>query len=46
MDIILLILFLILILSGLNEIRIVEELLSKDNVDFLNMLFLETNIAV
>lgn len=34
MDIILLILFLILILSGLNEIRIVEELLSKDNVDF------------
>lgn len=34
MDIILLILFLIWILSGINEIRMVEELLSKDNVDF------------
>ena len=34
MDIILLILFLIWILSSINEIRIVEELLSKDNVDF------------
>lgn len=34
MDIILLILFLIWILSGINEIRIVEELLSKDTIDF------------
>lgn len=36
MDIILLILFLIWILSGINEIRIVEELLSKDNIDFFD----------
>lgn len=36
MDIVLLILFLIWILSGINEIRIAEELLSKDNIDFFD----------